>query len=194
MDLSAFNNKIDNYIYLGQTADTLRGYPVFRYLQSDATLRGFEADVTVKPIEWLSLRGTYSTVIAKRSDGVNLPLIPADKITSAIHVEFKNWRFVYSPYAELSTMTALKKTRLGENEYSLPGYTLLNAAVGFDLRFEKQLLNISIACNNLLSKVYIDFMSRIKVLSATYGGQTFYANNMGRNIVVSVRVPFNLTY
>ncbi len=194
MDVSAFNNKIDNYIYLGQTADTLRGYPVFRYFQSDATLRGFEADVTVKPIEWLSLRGTYSTVIAKRNDGVNLPLIPADKITSAVHVELKNWRFVYSPYVELSTMTALKKTRLGENEYSLPAYTLLNAAVGFDLRFEKQLLNISIACNNLLNRVYIDFMSRIKVLTATYGGKTFYANNMGRNIVISVKIPFNLTY
>jgi iron complex outermembrane receptor protein len=189
-DISAFNNRINNYIYLGQTSDTLRGYPVFRYHQSNANLNGLEADVTVKPLDWLSLRGTYSTVIAKRSDGVNLPLIPADRITGSIHAELKNWKFFRSPYVELSTQTTLKKTRLGENETSLPGYTLLNADFGFDLRFEKQLINVSVSCNNLLNKVYIDFMSRIKVLSATYGDKTFYANNMGRNIVMAVKMHF----
>ena len=179
-DISAYNNKIDNYIYLGQTSDTLRGYPVFRYQQSNANLKGLEAEVSFKPLNWLSLKGSYSTVIAKRSDGDYLPLIPADKITSAVHLELKNWKIFYSPYFEISTLTALKKTRLGENEYSVPGYTLLNADIGFDLRFENQLINVSISCNNLLSKVYIDFMSRIKVLSATYGDKTFYANNMGK--------------
>ncbi len=194
MDISAYNNKIDNFIYLGQTSDTLRGYPVFRYQQSDASLRGLEADVTVKPTSWLSFRGTYSTVFAKRNDGVNLPLIPADRITTGIHVELKSWKAIYSPYFELTASSTLRKTRLGENETSLPGYTLLNADIGFDLRFEKQILNISISCNNLLSKVYIDFMSRIKVLSATYGNKVFYANNQGRNVVIAVKIPFNLTY
>ena len=193
-DISAYNNKIDNYIYLGQTSDTLRGYPVFRYQQSNANLKGLEAEVSFKPLNWLSLKGSYSTVIAKRSDGDYLPLIPADKITSAVHLELKNWKIFYSPYFEISTLTALKKTRLGENEYSVPGYTLLNADIGFDLRFENQLINVSISCNNLLSKVYIDFMSRIKVLSATYGDKTFYANNMGRNIVIALKIPFNLSY
>lgn len=194
MDVSAFYNNIDNYIYLGQTDDTLKGYPVFRYFQSDASLKGVEADVTVKPNEWLSFRGTYSTVIAKRTDGVHLPLIPADKITAAVHVELMNWKYIYSPYFELSASSALRKTRLGENESSLPGYVLLNADIGFDLRFEKQLINISVSCNNLLNKIYIDFMSRIKLLTATYNDKTFYANNMGRNFVFAVKIPFNLSY
>ena len=194
LDVSAYYNRINNYIYLGQTNDTLRGYPVFRFDQSDASLKGMEADVAYKPNKWLTLRSTYSTVIAKRSDGVNLPLIPADKITASVHVELASWRSFYSPYFELSTMTALAKTRLGENETSLPGYTLLNADLGCDIKFERQLFNISVSCNNLLNKVYIDFMSRIKVLSATYGGHTFYANNMGRNIVVAIKVPFQLSY
>jgi iron complex outermembrane receptor protein len=194
LDLSAFNNKIDNYIYLGQTDDTIRGYPVFRYFQSDASLQGLEAELTIKPEKWLSFKGTYSTVIAKRDDGVNLPLIPADKITAGVHIELMNWKFVYSPYIELSTYSALRKTRLGENEAGLPGYTLLNLNLGFDLRFEKQLLSVSISCNNLLSKVYIDFMSRIKLLSAVYGDKIFFANNMGRNFVFAVKIPFNLSY
>lgn len=193
-EVSAYNNKINNYIYLGQTDDTLRGYPVFRYIQSDATLRGLEADLTIKPIDWLSLRTTYSTVIAKRSVDVNLPLIPADKITAALHFELNNWKFFHSPYFELSTYTALAKTRLGENESGLPAYTILNAGFGCDLRFEKQLINITISCNNLLNKVYIDFMSRIKLLNANYNGKTFYGNNMGRNIVLAVKIPFKLSY
>lgn len=193
-EISAYNNRINNYIYLGQTEDTLRGYPVFRYIQSDATLRGFEADITVKPTDWLSLRTSYSTVTAKRSDDENLPLIPADKITAALHFELNNWKFFHSPYFELSTYTALAKTRLGENETGLPAYSILNAGFGCDLRFEKQLINITISCNNLLNEVYIDFMSRIKLLNANYNGKTFYGNNMGRNIVLAIKIPFKLSY
>jgi iron complex outermembrane receptor protein len=194
LDFSAFNNRINNYIYLEQTPDTLYGYPVFKYLQSDATLRGVEADVVVKPSDWLNIRGTYSTVFAKRNDGAYLPLIPADKITIALHAEIKSWKAFHSPYFEISTLTALKKTRLGEFETSLPGYTLLNLDFGCDLRFEKQLINISVSCNNLLNKVYIDFMSRLKNFSATIDNKTYKANNMGRNIVIAVKIPFQLSY
>jgi iron complex outermembrane receptor protein len=194
IDLSAYNNKINNYIYLGQTKDTLLGYPVFRYFQSDANLQGIEAELTIKPADWLSLRGSYSTVLAERGDGVNLPLIPADKLTAALHFELNNWKFFSSPYAEISTYTALAKTRLGENESGVPAYTLINAGFGCDLKFENQLINITITCNNLLNKVYTDFMSRIKLLSATYNGTVFNANNMGRNLVLAVKIPFKLSY
>ena len=88
----------------------------------------------------------------------------------------------------------MKKTRLGENEVSVPGYTLLNAYFGCDLRFEKQLINISISCTNMLNKVYVDFMSRIKYIHTTIDGKTYNANNMGRNIVVAIKVPFQLSY
>ena len=101
LDASVFNNKINNYIYLGQSSDTLRGYPVFRYNQSDADLQGLEADLSIKPNKWLSFRETYSTVIAKRNDGTNLPLIPAHKVTSSVHFELNNWKFLFSPYIEI---------------------------------------------------------------------------------------------
>ncbi|MCC6866485.1 MAG: TonB-dependent receptor [Ignavibacteria bacterium] len=194
LDISAYNNKIQDYIYLGQTTDSLRGYPVFRYFQSNATLRGIDAEVSIKPADWLTLKWTYSTVLAKRENLSNLPLIPADKLTASIHAELNSWKYIYSPYIELSTYSAFGKTRLAENEISTPPYTLLNAALGCDLRFEKQKLSISISVNNILGKVYTDFMSRIKLLTAVYNGRTFYANNMGRNIVIAVKIPFKLSY
>lgn len=194
VDLSAYTNSIKNYIYLGQTSDTIKGYPVFRYFQNDAVLNGIEAELTLRPFTWLSVKGSYSTVIAKRSGDKNLPLIPADEITAAIHFELNSWKFFSSPYAEISTYTALAKTRLAENETGTPAYTLLNLGLGCDLKFESQLINITITCNNLLNKVYTDFMSRIKLLSAEYNGKTFNANNMGRNIVLAVKIPFKLSY
>lgn len=193
-DFSAYNNSINNYIYLGLTTDTYRGYPVYRYYQADATLKGFEAGLTIKPYDWLSLHADYSTVIAKRSDGVNLPLIPSDKITTAAHMEFKTWKFLYNPYLDISVNGALEKTRLGENESSLPGYALVNLGFGCDFSFEDQLFNITITANNLLDKTYRDFMSRIKNLYVDYEGQRYYANNIGRNIVLTVKVPFQLSY
>lgn len=194
LELTGYNNNISNYIYLGQTSDTLRGYPVFRYFQSDANLKGLEAGLTINPYGRLSFNASYSTVIAKRSDDVNLPLIPADKITTALHFELDNWKSFYSPYIELSAYTAFVKTHLSYNEESVPGYTLINAGFGCDLKFEKQMLNIAISFNNMFNKVYIDFMSRIKLLNATYNGMTFFANNMGRNIVLAVKIPFKLSY
>lgn len=194
VDVSAYTNSIKNYIYLGQTSDTIRGYPVFRYFQNDAVLNGIEAELTLRPFSWLSVKGSYSAVIAKRSGDKNLPLIPADKITAAIHFELNSWKFFSSPYAEISTYTALAKTRLAENEIGTPTYTLLNLGLGCDLKFESQLINITITCNNVLNKVYTDFMSRIKLLSAEYNGKTFVANNIGRNIVLAVKIPFKLSY
>lgn len=194
LDFSAYNNRINNYIYLGLTNDTYRGYPVYKYYQSDATLRGLEADLTIQPVKWLTLRETYSTVLATRNDGANLPLIPADRITSSAHFELKNWNIFYNPYFEFSANVSLKKTRLGENETPVPGYVLFNLGFGCDLKFEKELFNITIAANNLFDKTYVDFMSRIKTLSVVYNGETFYANNIGRNIVFTIKVPFQLSY
>ena len=193
-DVSLYENRINNYIYLGQTNDTIMGYPVFRYFQNDARLRGMEAEIIIKPFKWLSLRSTYSSVLGKRNDGENIPLIPADKLTASLHFELNSWKFFSSPYFEVSTYTALAKTRLGENEKGTDPYTLLNAGIGCDLKFESQLINITISCTNLLNKVYFDFMSRIKLLSAEYNGKKFTANNMGRNIVLAVKIPFNLSY
>ncbi|HMQ70490.1 MAG TPA: TonB-dependent receptor [Ignavibacteria bacterium] len=194
LELTGYNNHINNYIYLAQTADTLKGYPVFRYFQDDANLNGIEASINYSPSQWLNLYASYSTVIATRSDGENLPLIPADKITGAFNIELDNWKNFYSPYFEISAATAFEKTRLAYNETGTPSYTLLNMGFGCDLRFEKQLINITLTANNLFNKVYIDFMSRIKLLNATYNGTTFYANNQGRSIVLSVKIPFKLSY
>lgn len=194
LEVTGYNNNISNYIYLGQTSDTIKGYPVFRYFQSDANLKGIEASLTLKPASWLNFISTYSSVVAKRSDDVYLPLIPADKFTASLGFELENWKLFYSPYFSLSASTAFVKTRLGPNEKSVPGYTLLNAGFGCNLKFEKQLINITISMNNILNNVYIDFMSRIKLLNATYNGTTFFANNMGRNIVLAVKIPFKLSY
>ncbi len=185
LDFSSYYNKINNYIYVNPTNETIRGDTIFRFLQSDASLKGLEADLFFLPLNWLTYRITYSTVIGRRNDDSYLPLMPADRITNSLKAEVRQWKSFNNSFVELAMQTYLEKTRLGENEYSNPAYNIINLSIGTSFKFEEQLLNITMACTNLFNKVYTDFLSRLRTIGA---------NNMGRNIVFSIKVPFNLSY
>ncbi len=185
LDISAYYNNIHNYIYLNPTTETIRGDTVYRFVQSDASLKGVEADVYVQLMKWLTYRITFSTVTGKRSDGAYLPLMPADRITNSLRADLKKYKSLENSYAEVSVTSSLKKSRLGENEYTASAYNIVNLYLGTSFRFEGQHFNISLACTNLFNEIYADFLSRLR---------TFGANNIGRNIVLSVKIPFNLSY
>jgi iron complex outermembrane receptor protein len=68
-------------------------------------------------------------------------------------------------------------------ETATNAYQLVNLGLGFDLKVEKQLLNFRIAATNLLNVDYYDHLSTLKDLGIY---------NMGRNISISVKVPFTL--
>jgi len=55
VDIAAYNNHINNFIYLGLTADSVRGYP-FTGFTSLMPLRGIEAEVIYNLRKWLSFR------------------------------------------------------------------------------------------------------------------------------------------
>ena len=185
VDFSSYYNHINNYIYLNPTNETIHGDTVFRFLQTNANLKGLEADVNIQLLRWLNYRITYSALIAKREDGSYLPLIPADRITNSLRTDIRQWKSFINSFVELSTQSTFAKTQLGQFEYSNPPYTIVNLSVGTSFKFEGQLMNITLSCTNLFDKVYADFLSRLRALGA---------NNMGRDIVLSLKLPFNLSY
>ena len=111
--------------------------------------------------------------------------MPADRITNSLRADLKKYKSLENSYAEVSVTSSLKKSRLGENEYTASAYNIVNLYLGTSFRFEGQHFNISLACTNLFNEIYADFLSRLR---------TFGANNIGRNIVLSVKIPFNLSY
>jgi len=83
IDLAAFRNQINDYIYISPTAETTTdGTAIYRYSQTNAVLYGGEAGIRFHPasLPWLQVEGAYSSVVGKQNNGDFLPFIPAHKI------------------------------------------------------------------------------------------------------------------
>jgi iron complex outermembrane receptor protein len=185
LDLSAYYNNVNRYIYLKPAGSSFRGIPVFDFVQDNVNLKGIEIDALFNPVNSLSIRATFSSVIGKLNSGEHLPLMPADRITLELRGQIKKILSVYRPYLTMDTYTSLKQNRPGQYETPTGEYTLFNLSIGGELKFEKQFLLMAVTVKNVFNRTYTDHLSRFKPIGA---------NNMGRNIVLSARIPFNLTY
>lgn len=183
-DLAGFYNQITDYIYISPTADTTSsGINVYRFSQTNASLYGGEAGIHFhpKPLPWLHIEGTYSSVIGRQINGTYLPFIPARKFRYEIRAEHEKIGFLINPLIKLSALTALKQNNPSPFETATNGYTLVNISMNADFHLSRQILNFGISVNNVFDTQYFDHLSTLKPL---------YYHNQGRNISVSLKVPF----
>jgi iron complex outermembrane receptor protein len=75
--------------------------------------------------------------------------------------------------------TTFKQGKVSAFETVTPGYSLLNAGLGGDIKFLKKSMNISLSGNNLLNKKYIAHLSRLKSDDILI---------MGRSVVLGVNI------
>lgn len=185
-DLAGFYNHINDYIYISPTGETTTdGTAIYHFAQTDAKLYGGEAGVHFHPVSmpWLHVKGTYSTVIGKQSNGDYLPFIPAQKFRSEIRAEKDKLGILKHPNVFVSALTALKQGHPSPFEMATDGYTVVYVGLNTDLSLCKQTVNIGLSVTNLLDKKYYDHLSTLKPLS-------YY--NQGRNISLSLRAPFDV--
>jgi iron complex outermembrane receptor protein len=181
-DLAAFYNHINNYIFLSPTADTTdEGGAIFRYLQNNANLYGFEGSMEILPLKWLRFRAVYSWLRAQQEDGKNLPLIPQNKIMASVALSKNGERWYRKVFFRVGAEYAFKQNNPSLFETATPSYWLLNAGAGLNFMFGKQAVELLINMNNLLDEMYLDHLSTLK-------GTGYY--NLGRNFSVSVKIPF----
>lgn len=172
--VNGFYNKVNNYIFLSPDGTFIDDDPVFLYLQDDAKLYGGEIGLHFHPhpLDKLHIENTFETVTGKLQNDSYLPLIPANKITNTIRMEFeKNW--IKKGYAFVKLLTYLKQDNISDFETVTPSYTLLNAGIGGELKVFNNILQLSISGNNLTNRTYINHLSRLKP-DGIY--------NMGRNV------------
>jgi len=183
-DLAGFYNKINDYIFLSPTGtESADGFPVYRYLQSNAGLYGGEAVVHIhpKPVEWLHFETTYTSVTGKRENEEYLPLIPAHKLRVEFRGEKKKLGLLENGYLKISTLHAFDQNKLAHEEEATPGYTLFDAGVGATVKVSGQPFEWGITLNNIFDLRYIDHLSTLK--EAGYF-------NPGRNFAFSLKIPF----
>ncbi|MCM4152276.1 TonB-dependent receptor [Arenibacter sp. N53] len=180
--INGFHNSIKDYIYIAPSGTIMDETPVFNYLQQDAILYGGEIGFHLHPhpYHWLHIESSYQTVFGELQTGDGLPLIPANKLTNTLRVEFNNTKgWWLRSNAFVSVNTSFKQGKVSTFETVTPGYTLLNAGLGGDIQFLKKSMNITISANNLLDKKYIAHLSRLKSDDIL---------NMGRSVFVGLNI------
>ncbi len=185
-DLVGFYNQINDYIFISPTTDTTStGVGIYRFSQTNATLYGGEVGIHFHPksIPWLHIEGTYSSVIGEQENGNYLPFIPAQKFRYEIRAEREKIGFLKKPSIKLSALTALKQANPSPYETATNGYTLVNFSINTDFYVSRQILNLGISVNNIFDTQYFDHLSTLQPLNYF---------NQGRNISVSLKVPFEI--
>jgi iron complex outermembrane receptor protein len=183
-DIAGFYNIINNYIFISPNGEeTASGMDIYKYQQANSVLAGGEASFHFHPksMKWLSFEPTFSIVIGKQKNGIYLPFIPAHKLQFELRAEKEKIIFINKAYISVFTNTAFKQNYPATEETSTRGYTLLDLSVGGNFKIENQMISFSLSGNNLFDKKYIDHLSTLKEVGLY---------NPGRNIILSLKIPF----
>jgi iron complex outermembrane receptor protein len=186
LDLSIFYNYIYNYIHLAPTSDTTDdGDKIYRYMQANAVLFGGEASLHIHPhpIHWLHLIATFSQVYGEYVGGGYLPRIPANDLYLEVRLEKQKWKGLRDIYLEGGVDIVFAQNNPSMFESTTSGYNLVNLGFGFDVQLKRNRLSFNLKVSNLLNIQYYDHLSTL---------QDIEIYNMGRNIMVGMRLPFNI--
>ncbi len=194
LQASLFANFIDNYIFSGRMGDVVTdGYKTYQYRQGDALLWGGEVSLDVHPLEALHVQNAFGYVrgVRRHAEGCrNLPLIPAPRWTCDVRYQFHH-PFHLSLGMEYDF--AQDKYFSDDNtETRTPGYFLLSASVGYDLRVRhRRLASFFLSGTNLLDKAYQNHLSRLKYADVNPLTGRMGVFNMGRNVCLKVVFYWN---
>jgi iron complex outermembrane receptor protein len=185
MEISLFNNIIDNFIYPSPTGiiDSISNLQIYDIKQDKSTFRGIEYSLQFQPVKFLlvSLSGDY--VFTKNNATDNpLPFTPPMKNIIEIKFQKENIFELQNPYISASCRITSPQYDVDPLETVTDGYTLFNMSAGFDIAFSKMIASVDITGNNLFNVRYVDHLSRYKT----------YALNPGRNISLKLTIPFRI--
>lgn len=209
LSVSPFINYIFNYIYLrpvGVTRNLSGLYPYFRYDQTNALFIG--ADVTGAWQMTPALKASSTVSLLNASDKVNndyLSYIPSNRYEVAVRYEKPSLSVFKNFYLESRAIYVAKQTRApkviqvaeikeaqeqdsdfnpGGSNFDFmappPGYFLLDLAAGVTVRTGKMKYDFRVAGQNVLNQTYREYTNRFR----------YYADDLGRNIVLSFRCVF----
>jgi outer membrane receptor protein involved in Fe transport len=157
IEVSPYINFINNYIYAFLTGDTLEDFPVRQFSATDARLMGFEASITLEPVDNIAVKGSVDYVNAgDTKNSVPLPFTPP--LRGLLSVRYQD--AVYSGVIEWRL--AASQTRLGDGDTPTAGYGVVNCGAGIRFSSGTLLHAISVHCDNLFDRVYRDNLSVIK--------------------------------
>jgi iron complex outermembrane receptor protein len=184
--LSVYDNRFRDFIYLQPTGEDFFGFPVFRFRQQNARLRGGEAGIRYSPavLKGVEISASFSTITGTTADGKYIPYMPASKAGGSLKYSLHDSKKLNGFYITAGMDYVFAQDHPAENETGTPSYILVNAGFGGTILVHKKTVEAALICNNLLNEKYVDHLSRFK-----FTDHTLY--NIGRNISLDIRIPFS---
>jgi iron complex outermembrane receptor protein len=189
LSVELYAHYFHGYIYLSPTGTYEQGlngaFPVFQTLQTNARFLGADVMVFVQP--WKAWQYNIKAAFIQAKDISNnayLPMIPTTRITQGITWKpTVNIKGIQEPYIALEHLWVDKQHHytIGSDFAPPPNaYQLWNVNMGTAFKIGKQALGIHLSIMNLTNTVYKDYMNRFR----------YYANDMGRNIMLRLHYKF----
>jgi iron complex outermembrane receptor protein len=131
---------------------------------------------------FLSLKAGYNHTRGQQLSGENLPFIPQNRLRTEIRWNSGKLLNQTSLYIKLGSELALSQDNPSEFELASETYHLMHLGAGIAFPLKGESASIDLAINNLMNTPYMDHLSVLREWD-------YY--NMGRNISISLRVPFS---
>jgi iron complex outermembrane receptor protein len=182
--LSAFYNRIDDYVILDFVRDTLvdgDAMPLALYTQENATLRGFEGEVEAEVMPRIVAGVMADMVRGRLESDAPLPFMPAARVGA--RTRYDDGRF--SAGFDYRHVFAQKDVPVAATDddpsaVATGSYDLLDLSAGWTLIRGGLVHNITFRVDNALDARYREATSRIK----------HFAFSPGRNLSLVYRVLF----
>jgi len=179
--VSAYRNRIDDFIYLGPTGEFRDSLRVYAHGQAPAVLWGGEVVVNVRPVEPLMLhaRAAYVNGTNTATDEP-LPLMPPPSGAVGVEIGSERMGWAGRSYVSAETEVCAEQTRLSEFDVQTPAYALVNLDAGIGSRIAGRVFHVDLQVRNLLDTAYRSYLSRYKE----------FALDPGRNVLLRVGTTF----
>jgi len=191
--LAYYFNYFDNYIYLGPTFPARfsrlpEAGQIFQYRQDDAIYSGFELEWDLNITKMIDIGQAIEFVQSyNTSTSLALPFTPPPSIRTEFQFAPGTKKWLHDPYLEFSHQyyfAASGGLRVDRSERSTPDYHLLDLGIGTDLELGKgeQEIKIKLQVQNMMNTKYLSHLSRYRIINVP---------EQGRNIVLTVNIPFS---
>ena len=170
IDVTLYNNIINDFINLIPSTPatlTLRGaYPTFKFIQTDAILRGSDISVHKTFNKHIAAGAKTALLWAKdRKSNDWLIQMPSNRVEGEFTYSFNTNQFKESAI-EIRYLHMTQQTRIPKNimDYIPPpaSYSLINLDFSSNILVGKKPINIGMSVMNLLNERYRDYMNRFR--------------------------------
>lgn len=184
----AYWQYVNDYIFLQPEKEfrlTIRGaFPVFSYLQTDASIWGTDVLATYEWDKHLKSTARFSFVSGQDLQN-HLPLIymPPPQMQWDLTYSFNDRRQGSKTYLSANLKHVFKQNRLEEGQDFLDtpsAYTLLGVEAGTGIPIHQSILKCSVQLENALNTSYRDYLNRLR----------YFADEPGINISLRVNYSF----